>query len=126
MILKSCWICAAALKSRGDIEKALTNNNIPRDSEGRWQNITALVSRGGHVTVGRVAHLDCAAIAADEHTVYATLVRRRAESVAEFLQRLDQAIDRALNEGVFINEVDGGHFELASPPGRKTKTQRRD
>jgi hypothetical protein len=104
----------------------LSNKNISSVPEARWQHITALVANAGHVTVGHIAHIECAAIAADEHTVFATVVRRQGESFDELLQRLEQAIGRALNEGVFTNEVDGGHFELAAPKGRKSKAQRRD
>jgi hypothetical protein len=96
----------------------LTNNNIPSSPAARWPNITALVANAGHVTIGRVAHIECTAIAADEHTVFATVVRREGESVDELLQRLDQAIGRALYDGICTNEVEGGHFELAAPQGR--------
>jgi hypothetical protein len=84
----------------------------------RWQNITALVANAGHVTIGHIAHVECAAIAADEHTVYATVVRREGESVDQLLQRLDEAIGRALHEGVYTNEVEGGHFVLATTKRR--------
>jgi hypothetical protein len=96
----------------------LSNNNTPSTPAARWQNITSLVANAGHVTIGHIAHIECAAIAADEHTVFATVVRREGESVAELLQRLDEAIGRALYEGVFTNEVEGGHFVLATTKRR--------
>jgi hypothetical protein len=43
----------------------------------------------------------CVAIAADEDCTYAMLVRRRGESLMQFLIRLDRAIDKALTLGAF-------------------------
>ncbi len=87
----------------------------PVASPVRWPNITTLLASPAHITVGQVAHIKGAAIAADEHTVFATVVRREGESVEELLQRLDRAIGRALHDGVYTNEVEGGYFSLAAP-----------
>jgi hypothetical protein len=88
----------------------------------RWPNLATWLARSGHITIGRVAHVEGAAIAADEHAVLATLVRRPAESLEELLERLDRAIGLALYEGVHTNEVPGGQFMLATtgrPKGKK-------
>jgi hypothetical protein len=42
-------------------------------------------------------------------------VRRPGESFADLLQRPDQAIGRALHDGVQTNEIEGGRFMLAAP-----------
>jgi hypothetical protein len=49
---------------------------LPSDSTDSWSHITALIARGGHVTFGRIAPIEGAAVAADEHTMLAALVRR--------------------------------------------------
>ena len=60
------------------------------EHDHRWPHIAALLARtGGHITLGRIAPIEGAAVAADERAVLATLVRRDGESVHEFLQRLD-------------------------------------
>ena len=87
-----------------------------------WPNITGLLAHGGHITVGRVAHIEGAAIAADEHSVFATIVRRRDESFEELLGRLDHAVGLALCEGIHTNEIEGGHFEVATPRDPKRKS----
>ncbi len=89
-----------------------TNPPAPPD---RWPNITALLADTGHITIGHVAHIEGVAIAANVHTVFATVVRREGESVEQLLQRLDEAIGRAVRDGVYTNEAEGGHFVLASP-----------
>jgi hypothetical protein len=102
-------------------EAYLSTDDIPPAPPGRWANITALLENAGHVTIGRVAHVEGAAIAADEHTVFATVVRRRDEPFEELLGRLDQAIGRLLYEGIHTNEIEGGHFEVATPKRPKKK-----
>jgi hypothetical protein len=99
----------------------LSIKDIPPGPPVRWPNITLLLENAGHITVGQVAHIDGAAIAADENTVFVTVVRRHGESVEELFHRLDDALGRALHEGIRTNEVEGGHFVLATPRKRKGK-----
>jgi hypothetical protein len=87
----------------------------------RWPNITTLLAGPAHITLGQLAHVKGAAIAADEHTVLATVLRRKGESFEQWLLRLDQAIGQALREGVYTNEVQDGHFVLAMPKRRKKR-----
>ncbi len=47
----------------------------------------------------------CVATAVDEDCTYAMLVRRRGESLFQLLTGLDQAIDKALNLGIFTDEI---------------------
>ena len=81
----------------------------------RWPHIATLLANGGHITVGYIPPINGAAIAADEHSLLATIARRPGESFDDLLQRLDQAIGRALNEGIQTNEIEGGRFMLAAP-----------
>jgi len=92
------------------------------EHDHRWPHIAALLARtGGHITLGRIAPIEGAAVAVDERAVIATLVRRDGESVHELLQRLDEAIGAALHQGAVTNEINGGQFRLARPHARKKR-----
>jgi hypothetical protein len=93
----------------------LPSDDLPLTPPDRWPHIATLLANGGHITVGCIPPINGAAIAADEHSLLATLVRRPGESFDDLLQRLDQAIGRALNEGIQTNEIEGGQFMLAAP-----------
>lgn len=86
----------------------------PADALGRYPNITKLIEKSGHITVGNIAPIVGAAVAADEHVLLATLLRRADESVDALLTRLDDAIGEALNDGKRTNEIEGGYFILAN------------
>ena len=45
------------------------------------------------------------ATATDGHNCLAMLVRRRGENLAQFLVRLDQAIDKALTDDIYTDEI---------------------
>ena len=87
----------------------------------RWPHITALLANAGHITIGYVASIEGAAVAADQHTLLATVVRRPGEPLDELLQRLDHAVHRALNEGVYTNEIQDGRLILATPKVKRRK-----
>ena len=63
--------------------------------------------------LGRVAPIEGAAFAVNDQALIATLVRRDDESVPALLQHLDDAIGKALHQGVVTNEINGGRFRLA-------------
>lgn len=67
-------------------------------------NIAELIE-DGDITIGRLRPIGCVATAADDDCTYAMLVRRRGESLLQFLVRLDQAIDKALTLGIFTDEI---------------------
>ena len=46
-----------------------------------------------------------AAVASDDHTMLAALVRRDGESLMDQLQRLDEAVDKAVNDQIFTAEI---------------------
>jgi hypothetical protein len=97
----------------------LPSDDLPLTPPDRWPHIAALLANDGHITVGYIPPINGAAIAADEHSLLVTLVRRPGESLDDLLQRLDQAIGRALNEGIQTNEIEGGQFMLAAPKKKK-------
>ena len=69
--------------------------------------------------LGRVAPIEGAAVAVNDQKLITTLVRRDDESVHALLQRLDDAIGKALHQGIVTNEINGGRFRLAPPKVRK-------
>ena len=67
-------------------------------------NIAELITYGD-ITLGVLRPIGCVATATDGHNCLAMLVRRRGESLAQFLIRLDQAIDKAVNEDIYTDEI---------------------
>ena len=67
-------------------------------------NIADLIS-DGEITVGVLRPVGCVATATDGHNCLAMLVRRRGETLAQLLTRLDQAIDKALTEDIYTDEI---------------------
>ena len=70
-------------------------------------NTQWLIDNDGRVEIGRVGPIPCAAIASDEQSMLAALVRRDDESLDEFFVRLETAIDIALNDQIFTDEING-------------------
>jgi hypothetical protein len=91
----------------------------------RWPHINALLASAGHITIGHIAPIKGAAIAASEHALLATVVSRLNEPFEALLERLDRAVGQALNEGVYTNEIEGGHFMLATPEALKREKKLR-
>lgn len=80
-------------------------------------NIEQLVDGEGQITIGTIPPIRCVAIANDGHNSLAMLVRRKDETLAQLLQRLDVAIAKAYDEEVFTDEV--------NPPLPRQTTPRR-
>ena len=88
----------------------------------QWPHITELLDQaGGHISIGRMPPIESAAVAVNEQTLVASLVRRNGETFADLLQRLDTAIGKALHDGVTTNEINGGRFRLAPSGVRKKR-----
>ena len=67
-------------------------------------NIAELIANG-EITIGVLSPVGCVAIATDGHNTLAMLKRRRGETLAQLLARLEQAIDKALTEDVYTDEI---------------------
>ena len=67
-------------------------------------NIAGLIAYG-EITVGDQYPVGYIATASDEHNTLAMLKRRKGETLAQLLTRLDQAIAKALNEDIFTDEI---------------------
>jgi hypothetical protein len=59
----------------------------------------------GEITVGVQHSVGCVATATDGHNCLAMLVRGQRETLVQLLTRLDQAIDKALTDDVYTDEV---------------------
>ena len=75
-------------------------------------NITALIE-DGEITVGLLDPIGCVATASDQSNCLAMLVRRKGETLAQLLTRLDQAIAKAYDESIFTDEI--------NPPPTKSR-----
>lgn len=59
----------------------------------------------GQIAIGAIKPIACAAIANDEHNMLAALVRRPDETLQQLLERLDRAVQLALDDEVFTDEI---------------------
>jgi hypothetical protein len=80
---------------------------LAKKSAARLKHIDSLVRGNGDITIGRIGPSPCAAVAADGDQQLAALVRRPRESLADLLARLDAATERAWEDGVFLDEING-------------------
>jgi hypothetical protein len=88
----------------------------------QWPNIADLFDQpDGHISIGRMSPIEGAAIAINDQTLLASLVRREGETFPDLLKRLDAAIGKALHEGAVTNEINGGRFRLAPSSIRKKR-----
>jgi hypothetical protein len=89
-------------RARSVSQKAVATNSaaVPLS----LPNIADLIS-DGEITVGVLRPVGCVATATDGHNCLAMLVRRRGETLTQLLTRLDQAIDKALTEDIYTDEI---------------------
>jgi hypothetical protein len=59
----------------------------------------------GQLSIGAIRPIACAAVASDGHNMLAALVRRPDETLQQLLERLDQAVQLALEDEVFTDEI---------------------
>lgn len=67
-------------------------------------NLAELIAYG-QITVGVLRPVGCVATACDEDCTYAMLVRRKGETLLQLLTRLDQAVEKALTEDIYTDEI---------------------
>ena len=63
----------------------------------------------GQIAIGSIGPVSCAAVASDEHNMLAALVRRPDETLTQLLGRLDRAVQLALNDEIFTDEINTPH-----------------
>ena len=76
----------------------------PADIPASLPNIADLIAYGD-ITIGVLRPIGCIATACDEDRNLAMLVRRPGETLGRFLTRLDRAIEKAINEDIFTDEI---------------------
>ena len=91
-----------------------TRSGVNKDAAGKvdgasgpWElpHIAELI-KDGEITVGVVRPVGrCVAIANDGENTLAMLVKRKGETLAQLLTRLDLAIAKAYNEEIFTDEI---------------------
>jgi hypothetical protein len=90
-------------KPNRGLDHKLVANNSPVVS-AHLPNIADLITYG-EITLGLIYPVGCVAVATDGHNTLAMLLRRPDETLAQLLARLDQAIDKALTEDVYTDEI---------------------
>lgn len=75
------------------------------DSGRAWPNLQSLIDCDGQITIGRISRYIDAAIANDEHNTLAMLQRHDGESLIDLMTRLDQAVQKAIDDDEFIDEI---------------------
>lgn len=70
-----------------------------------WPNLQALINGHGQITIGRISRFIEAAVANDEHTTYAMLQRRHGESLVDLMTRLDQAVQKTIDNAEPVDEI---------------------
>ena len=70
-----------------------------------WPNIQGLIDSGGNISIGEIPPIRCAAVAADAHNMLAALLRRDGEDLTALLNRLDKAIEKAIDEEIYTDEI---------------------
>ena len=71
----------------------------------RWQNLQDLIDCDGTITIGEVVPVTGTAVAAQGRQVYAMLRINNIESLVEILDRLDTAVAKALDDGIYTDEI---------------------
>lgn len=56
-------------------------------------------------SIGTIGPIPCAAVANDEHNMLAALVRRPGETLQQLLERLDAAVQLAMEQDIFTDEI---------------------
>ena len=70
-----------------------------------WPHIEEFVEHGGNITIGPIGSIECAAVAADHHSMLAALVRHDGETFNTLMARLDHAVDLAINHDALTDEI---------------------
>ena len=71
----------------------------------RWPNLQELLEGDGAINIGQVPSGHNAAVALEGRSVRAMLRIGEEESLIEILDRLDAAVEKAVDHGVSIDEI---------------------
>jgi len=60
---------------------------------------------GGHLSIGRLEPVTCAAVVNDDHAMQVVLQRQPGETLMQLLARLDAALGPALSDNKHVDEI---------------------
>ena len=80
-------------------------SSVDQGTSDPWPNLQELIDSDGQITIGRISQFIDAAIANDEHTAWVMLQRKDGESLVDLMTRLDQALQKAIEEEEPIDEI---------------------
>ncbi len=83
-------------------ETAPQPNPIDR---GSLPTLEAFLENEGQISIGSIGPIASAAVASDPHNMLAALIRRPGESLQQLLERLDAAVELALEHDHFTDEI---------------------
>ena len=81
-------------------------SRVDQGASDRWPNLLELIESDGTITIGQVEPLPSGtAIATQGRQVYAMLRVGDEEALTGVLDRLDAAVEKALNDGIITDEI---------------------
>ena len=87
--------------------RGVNKDAIAKDSTGssRYLSHIAELIKDGEITIGVLDPVGCVATACDADSTLAMLVRRKGETLVQLLSRLNLAIAKAYEQGIFTDEI---------------------
>jgi hypothetical protein len=83
--------------------------------------VDGFVASGGTIDIGRIDTFDCAAIAADETTVWVLLMRHEGEGLLQLLDRLERRLSLCLMQGEPYDEFEQQLLRSAQTQARRPR-----
>jgi hypothetical protein len=98
-------------RSKAAAQKRQRTSPAPkRGASTPWPTIEEFFNCGdGEITLGAINHssLRYTAVANDGHNMLVALVRGRGETLHQLLDRLEQALGPALEDQIYVDEING-------------------
>ena len=89
---------------------------MSRTNPPSFPNLEALIA-DGEITIGQMYPIGGVAVATDGHNSLAMLRQRPGESLLEIMQRLDEAVKKAVESDAYTDEIN----TPATPPSSKRR-----
>ena len=99
----------AKARPRG-LKRTRTPPKTPRTASTPWPILEQFLEHtDGSLTLGSIGtrSLGCTAVASDEHDMLVALVRKSGETMHQLLDRLEHALGPAIDEQIFVDEING-------------------